>query len=152
MEADAQETGASAADLTEDLKTNLDKVDLLIADVGQLGEFTRKAELFVEEATTEIYWNRIARACAVGATLVIIFILLMFLRTALTAKYSTAFANNPNALPVLAGAIVGGVVILCITLTRSVHATFAERNAGMPVPEHLKTVLDAAKAILPKSN
>lgn len=151
MAVDAESTAAPTPLLTEELKNSLDKVDLLVADLGQLGEFTRKAEKYVEEAATELYWNRVARAAAVLATLLIIIVLLMFLRTALDSRYSDAFTNNPYALSVLVGAVVGGVVILCITLTRSVHATFAERNAGMPMPEQLKVVIDAVKTILPHS-
>lgn len=152
MAVDARRT-ASEADVTmpENVKAALDKVDLLLADLGQLGEFNQKAERFVEAATTELKWNMISRAASVIATLIVIFVLMMFLRAAMSGDFAAAFASNPYALSVLVGGSVGGTVILLIALTRAVHATFAERNAGMPVPEHLKTVLDTVKTILPKS-
>jgi RsiW-degrading membrane proteinase PrsW (M82 family) len=154
MAADANASGvrpSAPPDLTEQLKTNLDKVDLLIADLGQLGNLTRNADRFIQEATTELAWNRWARAGASIGVLVIVIVMLFFLRAALNNEFKTAFTGNPHGLSVLIGAVFGGVVVIAIAFTRAVHSTFAERNAGMPMPEHLKTVVDTIKNVLPGS-
>lgn len=147
------ETDAIAAQnpagLTEDLKDGLDKIDLLLGDLGQINEFSQKATLYVDEARSELRWNKFARAVTVSLTLVMIFVLLRFLHTAMATDHFIALRNNPNALAVLIGGAIGGTVVLAIGVTRAVHATFAERNAGMPMPEHLKTAIDAVKTIVP---
>jgi hypothetical protein len=150
------ETNAIAAQnpagLTEELKDGLDRLDLLLADLGQINEFSQKATSYVDEARSELQWNKVARAVTVILTLIIIFVLLRFLHTAMATDHFMALANNPNALAVLIGGAIGGTVVLAIGVTRAVHSTFAERNAGMPMPEHLKTVIDAVKTIVPSGH
>lgn len=134
--------------ISETLAAKLDQVDLLIADLGQISSFNAKAQAFVEEAATEIKWNRRAR---LAVTVVVGFMLLGLGRLLWLLADGDRFAKlreTPVAFSTVVAATIGGGVILAISLTRAVFSTFAERNVGVPMPDHLKGVMDAVGSLI----
>jgi hypothetical protein len=134
-------------DLDKRLAERLDQVDLLIADLGQVSEFTSKAVKFAEEATTEIRWNRIARLFTLFVVLAIISGLGRMLWLLMGDAAFQKLRDNPVAFSTGMAAIIGGGVVLATSVSRSVFSGFSERNGGMPMPEHLKAIMDGIGSI-----
>jgi hypothetical protein len=150
IQADADKAAlANANDLDAQLVEKLDAVDLLIADLGQLGEFNAAAQAFVNAATKEIDWNRRARLAVIIVAVVIIIALACLVNQMLFASTLTGLRNSPSAFSTVVAASIGGGVILAISVTRAVFSSFGERNDGVPMPEQLKQVIDVAKLIKP---
>lgn len=133
--------------LNQRLAERLDQVDLLVADLGQASEFTAKAVKFAEEATTEIRWNRIARVCTLVVVLLMIFGLARMLWLLMSDAAFQKIRDNPVAFSTGMAAIIGGGVVLATAVSKSVFSSFSERNGGLPVPEHLKTIMDGIGSI-----
>ena len=137
-------------ELSDELKNRLDQVDLLIADLGSLAQFKARASEYVLEAKIEATWNRRIRAATALGVFALVGILL-------TTVYITIFRihwflmwGSLNVLVGLAVSCIGGSVVLAIALTRSSFAPTTERNSGLPIPEHLSTLLEAVKSITSK--
>ena len=138
----AEAAGEATQSTPDLLAQRLDQVDLLIADLGQASEFTNKAVKFVGEATKETEWNRIARACTLGVVLTILGGLARIVWLLMTDARFDAIRGNPVAFSTALAALVGGGVLLATSVSKAVFSTFAERNSGVPMPDHLKTVVD----------
>jgi hypothetical protein len=54
---------------------------------------------------------------------------------------------NPVAFSTALAASVGGGVLLATSVSKAVFSTFSERNNGVPMPDHLKTVVDGIGSI-----
>ena len=149
ISAEAERTPSVSSSIAgSELLDRLDKVDLLIADLGQVSEFTSKAVKFADEAATEIRWNRIARLCTLITVLVILGGLSRALWVVITWDSFSALRASPGAFSTTLAALVGGGIVLAVGVSRSVFSSFSERNGGMPMPEHLKTVIDGIGTIL----
>ena len=150
IQADADKAElANASNRESQLVEKLDAVDLLIADLGQLGEFNTSAQAFVNAATKEIDWNRRARLAVILVAGAIIVALACLVNQMLFASSLTELRKSPSAFSTVIAASIGGGVILAISVTRAVFSTFSERNDGVPMPEQLKQVIDVAKLIKP---
>ena len=147
IEREAHDNPPITTGLNEALAARLDKVDLLLADLGQASEFTAKAVKFADEAATEIRWNRIARALTLSVVLLIICGLARILFIILQWPDFQNLRANPIALSTALAAIIGGGVILATGVSKSVLSNFADRNGGMPMPDHLKVVIDGIGSI-----
>lgn len=144
LKQDAQNLASSEPiDLNELLKQKLDDVDLLIADLGQLNDFNREAADFAKEARTEIRWNRIARVIVLGSVAILLILLCRFVWVIVDWDSFARLRNTPLAFSTAIAAAIGGGVVLSISVTKAVFSSFAERNAGVPMPEHFKAVIDA---------
>lgn len=143
----AEAAGGSTPSTPDLLAQRLDQVDLLIADLGQASEFTNKAVKFVEEATTEARWNRIARVCTLVVVLAILGGLARVIWLLMVDSRFDAIRANPVAFSTALAALVGGGILLATSVSKAVFSTFAERNSGVPVPDHLKTVIDGIGSI-----
>jgi hypothetical protein len=144
---EAAQAPHEAASINDQLANKLDQVDLLIADLGQISEFTASANKFTDEAATEIKWNRKARVATLVCVLVIIVGLFIMLSLVLSIDTFKDLRSNPVAFSTTLVAIIGGTVILAKGVSSSVFSSFADRNGGMPMPEHLKTVLDGIGSV-----
>jgi hypothetical protein len=149
IQADADKAEQSSGSLDAQLTKRLDAVDLLIADLGQLGEFNATAQTFVNAATKEIDWNRRARLAVILVAGLIIVALAFLVGTVLLCPTLDSLRASPTAFSTVIAASIGGGVILAISVTRAVFSTFGERNDGVPMPEHLKQVIDVAKILKP---
>lgn len=150
---DTSAIGAEAAGeitpFTSDLLAHgLDKVDLLIGDLGQASEFTNKAVKFVEEATKEAAWNRRARVGTLTVVLAILGGLSHVVWLLMVDTRFDAIRANPVAFSTALAALVGGGVLLATSVSKAVFSTFAERNSGVPMPDHLKTVVEGIGSIV----
>jgi hypothetical protein len=137
--------------ITEQLKQKFDQVDLLIADLGQIGDFKHKAAEFAVAATIEARWNRWSRAATLIVVMLIVIGLAFTLYQLLVGDAFSNLRSVPVAFSTALAAVVGGGVILVSGVSKAVFSSFAERNAGVPVPDHLKSVMDGLNSIF-KSN
>lgn len=138
-----------AGNLDAQLIEKLDAVDLLIADLGQMGEFNAAAQSFVKAAAKEIDWNRRARLAVIIVALLMIIALACLISELLFSSLLDDLRKSPSAFSTVVAASIGGGVILAISVTRAVFSTFGERNEGVPMPEQLKQVIDVAKILKP---
>lgn len=153
---DTDAIGAEAASgtpipTTSDLLAQrLDQVDLLIADLGQASEFTSKAVSFVDEATKEAAWNRKARFCTLLVVLAMLLGIARIVWLLVDSEGFEALRNNPVAFSTALAATVGGGILLATSVSKAVFSTFAERNSGVPMPDHLKAIVDGIGGIFSK--
>ncbi|WP_212742101.1 hypothetical protein, partial [Sphingomonas sp. 3F27F9] len=78
-------------------------------------------------------------------------VLVLFLATVLVVSLcrSDRFgADQPHALTALIVATVTGCVVVTIAVTKGAFATMADRNAGLPMPEHMKEIIEVGKNII----
>jgi hypothetical protein len=139
---------ASAAALTpDDLKALADRVDLLTADFGRWESYKAASAEYVTAFKNEVDWHwriRLAVSIACG-------VLVVFLATVLVVClcHADRFGpNQPHALTALIVATVTGCVVVTIAATKGAFATMADRNAGLPMPEHMKEIFEAGKSII----
>jgi hypothetical protein len=133
--------------LSVELVSGLEKVELLIADLGRLNDFNEKAQKFVSEAEKEMRWNRIARVWVLVAAALVIVAIGLTVREVLINSSFAELRKSGAGFSTIIAASVGGIVLLLVSVTRSVFSTFAERNSGSPMPEHLKGVIDAVSSL-----
>jgi len=127
----------------EDLAERLEQVDLLIADLGQLDEFNKKAAEFTKSAAIEITWNRWSRVAVLIVAFCIIIGLCRFLWVLVTWNDFAELRANPTAFSTVVVAVIGGGILLCHGVAKSVFTSFGDRNSGIPMPEHLKAVIES---------
>ncbi|MDR7256026.1 hypothetical protein J2X47_000187 [Sphingomonas sp. BE270] len=145
---DAAAGEASAAALTpDDLKALADRVDLLTADFGRWESYKTASAEYIAAFKTEVDWHwRIRLAVSIACGL-----LVLFLATVLVVSLcrSDRFgADQPHALTALIVATVTGCVVVTIAVTKGAFATMADRNAGLPMPEHMKEIIEVGKNII----
>lgn len=148
ISAAAAQEGASAETLsTEDLKTLADEVELLKADFGRWDSYKGAATEYVDEFTKEIKWHRRVRlGVSIGGGALILF--LSILLVCGISKSTEIFGTNAgNALTALIVGCIGGCVIVTIALIKGAFSNVADRNAGLPMPDHIKEIVDAGKNI-----
>jgi hypothetical protein len=131
-----------------DLKTLADKVELLSADFGRWDEFKAASAEYIREFKTELEWHRRIRLGVVIACAVLV----AFLTTSLVLAVLWAkalFGTDPShALTALIVATVTGSVVVTIAVARGAFQTMANRNEGLPMPEHMKELVEAGKSLL----
>ena len=120
----------------------LDKVEYLLATLGDTEQLQNSITEHIGECKKEISSNNLIRIIASGGAAVTV---LVFIATAITHAWWVT--KNPNAMPwELSAAIIGFSctmsTALILVVVRSAFQTFAERNTGVPMPEHIKAFYD----------
>jgi hypothetical protein len=139
----------AAASLTQDdLKNLADKVDLLTADFGRWESYKAASSEYVTAFRDEVNWQRRIRlAVAVACAIVVLFLGILLIVVLCSAN--TIFdQNSGHALTALIVATVTGSVVITIAITKGAFQTMADRNAGLPMPDHMKEIVEAAKNII----
>lgn len=121
-----------------------DRIELMTADFGKWQDFQAASNKYVEEFTEEVRWHRIIRTGVAIAGCLLILILLGVLITAIHTGGDWFGENQPYAMTALIVATITGSVVIMIALAKGAFATLADRNAGLPMPEHMKQLVDAA--------
>lgn len=131
-----------------DLQTLADKFELLSADFGRWDEFKAASAEYVREFKTELEWHRKTRFWVVIACGALVFFLgLCLVLAVLWAE--PLFGDDPShALTALIVATVTGSVVVTIAVARGAFQTMTDRNAGLPMPEHVKELIEAGKSLL----
>lgn len=148
IEAAVAAEAPGAASQAPDVKALADQLDLLTADFGRWDEFKAASAEYVREFKTELEWHRKIRLWVVIACgALVVFLGLCLVLGVLWAK--PLFGEDPShALTALIVATVTGSVIVTIAVARGAFATMADRNAGLPMPEHMKELIEASKSLL----
>lgn len=139
----------NASTLTpDDTKALADRIELLAADFGRWESYKAASTEYVQAFAKEVNWHRVIRtAVAVAGAFLIIFLAGALVCGMLYSK--TLFGTDQgHALPALIVACVTGCVIVTIALIKGAFSNVADRNAGLPMPEHIKEIIEAAKAIV----
>ena len=135
----AAQEGATAEVLSpEDLKKLADKIELLEADFGRWDSYKAAATEYVEEFTTEVKWHRNVRlGVSIAGAVLILFLAILLICGLSNSK--AIFGDDPgNALTALIVGCIGGCVIVTIALIKGAFSNLADRNAGLPMPDHMK--------------
>jgi hypothetical protein len=136
---------AAASSASDDVKVLADRLELLAADFGRWETYKAASTEYVTEFMTEMRWHRRIRlAVSIACAL-----LVLFLATVLVvALYhvNTLFGDSSgHALTALIVATVTGCVVVTIATIKGAFQTMADRNAGLPMPDHMKEIVDAAR-------
>lgn len=122
-----------------------ERLDLLVADFGQWTEYKAASVEYVREFTTEIKWHRRTRALVVSVCglLIVAFAVLLIV---VLWNAQTIFGNDPgHSLTALIVGTIGGSVIISIAALKGAFATVKDRNEGLPMPDHMKELVDVGK-------
>lgn len=143
----AAEASSNAAQ-SLDLQTLADKVELLSADFGRWDEFKAASAEYIREFKTELEWHRKIRFYVVIAcALLVVFLAVGLVLAVLWAKALFGDSSS-HALTALIVATVTGSVVVTIAVARGAFQTMADRNVGLPMPEHMKELVEAGKSLL----
>ncbi|MFV0446676.1 MAG: hypothetical protein ACK5Q5_24150 [Planctomycetaceae bacterium] len=125
-----------------------EKVELLVADFGTWDGHKAASVEYIREFTREIVWHRRIRFWVTIGCLVLVVFFATVLVYSLINSAVLFPAEQSHALPVLIVGCITGCVIVTIALVKGAFSNLAERNSGLPMPDHLKEVVDAAKKLV----
>lgn len=131
----------------DDLKALADKLDLLTADFGRWESYKAASTEYISAFRSEVNWHgRIRIAVSVAGAFLVMFLLVMLV---VGVRHANDFkAAQSHALTALIVGCITGSVVVTIALVKGAFANLADRNAGLPMPEHIKEIVDAAKSIV----
>lgn len=129
---------------TDAYKELADKVDLLSADFGQWTQYKAASVEYVKEFTLEVKWHRKIRLAVAVAGALMVIVLIGGLALAIYFAQRIFGSDPGHSLTALIVSAIGGSVVITVSVARGAFATMADRNAGLPVPEHIKAVVEAA--------
>lgn len=145
----AVQEGAAGDTLTpDDLRKLADEMELLKADFGNWESYKAASTAYVTEFTTEVKWHRKIRlGVAIAGAVLILFLAILLICGVSQAQ--TIFGSDPgHALTALIVGCITGCVIVTIALIKGAFSNVADRNAGLPMPDHMKELVDAGKNLL----
>ncbi len=142
-----QEQQAPAEPADAEVRKLAERLDLLVADFGQWTEYKAASVDYVRQFSKELAWHRVIRVWVAIACGVVVVGLAALLVTVLCLS-DRIFGDNPgNALTALIVACVGGIVVVTIAALRGAFAPLKERNEGLPMPEHIKQVVELGQGM-----
>lgn len=144
----AGEGGASEIISQEDMRAMADGLELLTADFGSWKNYKAASTKYVEEFAAEISWHRRIRLGVAIACAVLVLFLTVGLVLAVLYAQDLFRADQSNALTALIVGCITGSVVVTIALVKGAFSNLADRNAGLPMPEHMKEIVDAARNIM----
>lgn len=136
---------AAAAISPDDLQLLADKVELLTADFGRWESYKAASVEYVIAFKDELNWHRRIRAAVSVACAIIIIFFATILVVALRHSDTLFKDTTGHALTALIVATVTGTVVITIAVIKGAFQTMADRNAGLPMPDHMKEIVDAGK-------
>lgn len=147
-EAAAEEGAASKSLSQDDLKAMADSLELLTADFGTWKGYRAASSEYVKEFTNEIVWHRRIRfAVTLAGGSLVLFLSILLICGVVNAD--TLFREDQGtALTALIVGCITGCVVVSIALVKGAFSNLADRNAGLPMPDHIKEIVDAAKNIV----
>lgn len=131
-----------------DMRAIADSLDLLTADFGSWKGYKAASTKYVEEFSTEIIWHRRIRLGVAIACAILVLFLAVGLVLAVLFAQQLFRADQAHALTALIVGCITGSVVVTIALVKGAFSNLADRNAGLPMPEHMKEIVDAAKNIM----
>lgn len=145
----AAQEGAAADTLSpDDLKKLADEIELLKADFGNWESYKAASTEYVKAFTKEVEWHRKIRLGVALAGLGIVLFLAILLICGV-ANATTIFGADPgHALTALIVGCITGCVIVTIALIKGAFSNVADRNAGLPMPDHIKEIVEAGKNLV----
>lgn len=141
----ADDRAKNPSDVNADVGKLAERLDLLVADFGQWTEYKAASVEYVREFTEEIRWHRRTRALVVSVcgALILAFAALLIV---VLCNTQSIFGKDPgHSLTALIVGTIGGSVIISIAALRGAFATVKDRNEGLPMPDHMKELVDVGK-------
>jgi hypothetical protein len=143
-----QEKSASTDMSEAGFGERLDKVELLIEELGQHTKYLDAFNDFVVEAKKDIWWLKVIRVGAVALSVAIILILIgAFI---CVVFYDTGWvweAGDTVRASFLVSTVAGSIGILIVIL-KGAFRTLSERNKEDILPNHLKELKNIADEIV----
>lgn len=148
-EAAAGERAAAAEDISpDDLKALADRLELLTADFGRWETYKAASTEYIAEFKAEVTWHRHIRlGVSIAAGVLVVFLAVSLVLGVLWAG-PLFRKDQAHALTALIVGCITGSVIVTIALVKGAFSNLTDRNAGLPMPEHMKEIVDAAKGIV----
>lgn len=139
---------AAASSPSDDVEALADRLELLTADFGRWETYKAASTEYVTEFATEMRWHRRIRfAVSIACALLVIFLATVLVVAICNAK--TIFGDSSNhALTALIVATVTGCVVVTIATIKGAFQTMADRNTGLPMPDHMKEIIEASKGLI----
>lgn len=124
-----------------------DKLDLLVADFGRWESYKAASTEYIEAFTTEVKWHaRIRLAVAIFGGLLVFFLASCLVLAVLWS--GRLFANGGgHTLTAIVVASITGAVVVTIAVAKGAFSTLADRNSGLPMPEHVKELIEATRSV-----
>jgi hypothetical protein len=127
-----------------------ERLDLLVADFGKWSEYKAASADYITEFAAEIRWHRAIRL-AVSIACGLVLLGLSALLVAVLCWSRAIFGNDPgHALTAVIVASIGGIVVIAIAALRSAFSNVKDRNEGLPMPEHVKQVVEVGQSLFGK--
>lgn len=147
----AEQESAAPAEPNADITKLAERLDLLVADFGRWSEYKAAATDYIEEFTIEARWHRRIRlAVAIACALIAVGFAALLIVVLIYAK--SIFGDNPgHALTALIVGCLGGIVIVAIAALKGAFSTVKDRNEGLPMPEHIKQLVEVGQNLFGKS-
>ena len=145
-----REPGASAAKASATLEELSERLDLLVADVGKWQSYKAASTDYIAEFTREIEWHRKVRLAVCIACGSLVFFLATCLVLGVLFAAPLFGADHSHALTALVVAAISGSVVVMIAPVRGAFSTLSDRNAGLPMPEHVKELVEVGKTMFGK--
>ncbi|MEN2785817.1 hypothetical protein ACFOKI_10575 [Sphingomonas qilianensis] len=139
---------AAASLAPDDLKSLADRVDLLTADFGRWESYKAASAEYITAFRDEVDWHRRIRLAVSVACAIIVLFFAILLVVVLRHANTIFDRNSGHALTALIVATVTGSVIITIAVTKGAFQTMADRNAGLPMPDHMKEIVEAGKNLI----
>lgn len=132
----------------DDMRAMADALQLLTADFGAWKGYKAASTQYIKDFTTEIVWHRRIRFAVTMACALLVVTLGITLVYAIRHAGTLFGRGNEHSLTALIVGCITGSVIVTIALVKGAFSNLAERNAGLPMPEHMKEIVEAAKNIV----
>ena len=127
-----------------------DQLDLRTADFVRWSEFKDRSADYIRGFRTELQSHRRTRAAVVVACGVLVALLMILFVTVLCLASGYSPSVKSTVLTALIVGSTGGMVVIAITALRGAFASSKDRNEGLPMPEHIKEVVDLGSKIFGK--
>lgn len=143
----ASENAGSPDTSVPTVKDLADRLDLLVADFGRWESYKAASKEYVEAFTTEVKWHsKIRLAVAVFGSILVI-ILMSCLVLAVLWSQRLFPSGGGHTLTAIVVATITGSVVVTIAVAKGAFSTLADRNSGLPMPEHIKELIDATRSV-----
>lgn len=147
----AGENAGGSADVPPAVADLAERLDLLVADFGRWTEYKAASVEYIREFTAEVRWHRRTRASVVIGSGVLVLALAALLVVTLCLAQRIFSEEQAHSLTALIVGSISGIVIITIAALRGAFATVKDRNEGLPMPEHVKQMVEVGQSLFGKS-
>lgn len=140
----------SSAATPDDLGERLDRVEMLIEDVGVAKNVLVELDQYVADARGELESIKCIRFLTVAAGFITMLVLLGTFVCVVYFSDTWVMATEPYSRGEFVLATVGGTITILIVLLKGSFRTIGDRHKDDPMPEGIKEAISLVKSIIGK--